>query len=254
MWPLVIVEVEVTLQCREQFQTGGEIAGIDQLVLERAPQTFDKNIVQRTAAAIHADRDSALLERSQEIGRGELRALIGVPNFGLAKAEGGVERRQAEAGFHRVGKFPTEYEAAEPIHDGHQVEKAAMHRNVSNIGAPDVVGSFDGDAAQQVWVDLMTRRRAAQMRLGIVGFDAQYAHQALDAFAIHVQLDRHFAAAVERALHIELVELPEQTQVLCTLRLQLVVVGRARHSQQLALLLNAEARMGGIDPWALVVS
>jgi hypothetical protein len=32
----------------------------------------------------------------------------------LAEAERGVERSQTEAGFHGVGKFPTEHEAAEP--------------------------------------------------------------------------------------------------------------------------------------------
>jgi hypothetical protein len=85
-----------------------------------------------------------------------------------------------------------------------------------------------------------------------VGFDAQNTHQPLDALAIHLQFDGHFAAAVKRALHVELVELAEQTQVLRALRLRLIVVGRARHSQQFALLLDAEARMSGIDPWAFV--
>src|SRR6202030_2814949 len=53
----------------KQFQAGGEVAGVDQLVLERAPQPFDENIVERAAAAIHTDGDPALLERSQEVGR-----------------------------------------------------------------------------------------------------------------------------------------------------------------------------------------
>ena len=252
MRALVIVEVEVAFQRREQFEAAGEVAGVDQFVLERAPQPFDENVVERTAAAIHADRDAALLERSQKVGRGELRALIGVPDFGLAEAERGVERGQAEAGLHRVGEFPTEHEAAEPIHHRDQVEKAATHRNVSNIGAPDVVGPLDRDAAQQVRVDLVTRRRTAQVRFGIVGFDAQNAHQPLDALAVHLQFDRHLAAAEKRALQVQLVESAEQTQVLRALRPRLVVVGRARHSQQFALLLNAQARMRGIDPWAFV--
>jgi len=38
-----------------------------------------------------------------------------------------------------------------------------MHRKVRNIGAPDLVGPFDGDAAQQVRVDLVTRNRAAEI-------------------------------------------------------------------------------------------
>jgi hypothetical protein len=128
-----------------------------------APQPLDENVVQGAAASIHADGDSALLQRSQKIGRGELRALIGVPDFGLAEAERRVKRGQAEAGLHRIGELPTEHEAAEPIHDRDQVEEAAAHRNVRNIGAPDVVGPLDGDAAQQVRIDLVTRRRTAQV-------------------------------------------------------------------------------------------
>ena len=59
-----------------------------------------------------------------------------------------------------------------------------MHRNVGNIGAPDMVGPFDGDAAQQVRVDLVTWSRATQVRFRVKGFDAQNTHQPLDAFAI----------------------------------------------------------------------
>ena len=55
-------------------------------------------------------------------------------------------------------------------------------------------------------------------------------------------------------LQVQLVELAEQPQVLRALRPRLVVVGRARHSQQFALLLDAEPRMSWIDPWAFVFS
>jgi len=37
-----------------------------------------------------------------------------------------------------------------PIHDGDQVKEAATHRNVGNIGAPDLVGPDDLDSSQQV--------------------------------------------------------------------------------------------------------
>src|SRR3984885_10971746 len=86
---------------------------LDQLVFERAPQPFDENVVERAPAAVHADRDATAFERSQKIGRGELRTLIGVPDFGLPETKRGVQRRQAETGFHRVGEFPTEHETAE---------------------------------------------------------------------------------------------------------------------------------------------
>ena len=50
MRTLVLVEVEVLLQRREQIGARGEVAGVDQLVFERAPQTFDENIVDGAAA------------------------------------------------------------------------------------------------------------------------------------------------------------------------------------------------------------
>jgi hypothetical protein len=56
------------------------------------------------------------------------------------------------------------------------------------------------------------------------------------------------AAAEERALQIQFVELPHQAQVLRALRLRLVIVGRARHAQQFAPLLDGEPRMSWIDP------
>ena len=96
---LVIVEVEIVFQCWEQFQAGGEVGWIDQLVFERAPQPFDENVVERAPASIHADRDAATFQRSQKVRRGELRALIGVPDLGLAEPKRGLQRRQAETGL-----------------------------------------------------------------------------------------------------------------------------------------------------------
>jgi len=46
----------------------GEVARIYKFVLERAPQALDKHIVERTAATIHADRDSALKQWRPELG------------------------------------------------------------------------------------------------------------------------------------------------------------------------------------------
>src|ERR1039458_1485883 len=42
--------------------TTGEVAGIDELVLQAAPQSLDENIVQGAAASIHADPDAALFQ------------------------------------------------------------------------------------------------------------------------------------------------------------------------------------------------
>ena len=44
MRPPVIVEVEVTIQRRPQVVATGEVARIDQFVLQRAPEPFDENV------------------------------------------------------------------------------------------------------------------------------------------------------------------------------------------------------------------
>src|ERR1039457_7197622 len=77
------------------------------------------------------------------------------------------------------GEFPTQHEAAEPIHDSDQVKEPATHRNICNIGAPDLVGPLDRQAAQQVWVDLVTRGQAAQVRFRIKSFDSHNPHEPL---------------------------------------------------------------------------
>ena len=161
-------------------------------------------------------------------GREQVRQQSDAEKDELYKQIGG---RQAETGFHRVGEFPTEHETAVPIHHGNQVEEAAMHRNVRNIGAPDLIGPFDLDATQQVRVDLVTCRRTAQVRFRIKSFDTQNTHQPLNALAVDFQRDRHAAAAEERVIHVQLVEPPEQSQVLRALWPRLVVVGRARQPE-----------------------
>jgi hypothetical protein len=92
----MIVEVEVAIQRREQIRATGEVAGINEFVLQTAPQALDENVVQGTAASIHADGYAALLQRRQEIGRGELRPLIRIPDFGLTETERSPERGQTE--------------------------------------------------------------------------------------------------------------------------------------------------------------
>src|ERR1700691_860001 len=130
---------------------------------------------------------AAFFQGRQKIRGRELGTPIGVPDLGLAEAEGGFHRRQTEAGLHGVGQFPTERVTAEPIHDRDQVKDPATHRNIRNIGTPDAIGPLDRHATQQVRVDLVTRRRPAQVWFRIKSFDSQNAHQSLSAFAVHLQ-------------------------------------------------------------------
>jgi hypothetical protein len=136
--------------------------------------------------------------------------------------------------------------------DGDQVQESAAHRKVRNIGAPDLVGPLDGEAAQQIRIDLVSWCGAAQIGFRINGFDAQNAHQPLDALAVDSQRHRHAAAAEERAVQIQFVQSPEQTQVLLALRPRLIVVAGAWQAEQLALPQDAQLGMLRVDPSAAV--
>ena len=44
MRTLIVVETEVSIQRLEEIGAVGEVAGVDELVLQTAPQTFDENV------------------------------------------------------------------------------------------------------------------------------------------------------------------------------------------------------------------
>lgn len=100
-----------------------EVAGIDEFVFERGPQSLDEQVIERAAVTVHADSNAALLQRRQELGRSKLRALIGVPDAELTEAESRVERGAAEALIQRIRELPGQHEAAESVHDRDQIQK-----------------------------------------------------------------------------------------------------------------------------------
>ena len=65
-----------------------------------------------------------------------------------ARASSSVSR--AEACVQRVRQTPGQDEPARPVHDRHQVKEAALHRDVGDVGAPDMVRPLDCQTPQQI--------------------------------------------------------------------------------------------------------
>ena len=233
----------------------------DVLVLDGAPQPLDERIVQCAAAAIHADADATLFQWPKKELAGELRALIGVEDLGLRIVnQSGIENLAAQPRIGRIGGGPTENETAEPIDDGSEVGETVLHPNIRNIAAPDVVYRVDGDAAEQVGIDLVARPRPAEVAAGMNRRQAQDTHQALDAFAIdtegHIAFQHryHAPAAVIGAARVVLVEQSQQQQVLLALEQGRVVVAGSRQAGQLALARHAQVGVVGFDPLAALAN
>jgi hypothetical protein len=126
---------------------GDRDVGVDEylFVLQAAPQTFDKDVVQITASSVHADLNTMLLQRANELVAGELRALVGVENFRLSVTFQRLgQGLHAEFGLHADRQASGQHTAAEPVHDCNQIDEAARHRNVGDVGAPHLVRPIKG--------------------------------------------------------------------------------------------------------------
>ena len=79
---------------------------VEVFIFDGPPEAFDEDIIQGSAASIHADADAFPLQFPSEAGGGELAALIGVEDVGLAEGERIVEGLQTEVSLHRIGDPP----------------------------------------------------------------------------------------------------------------------------------------------------
>ena len=117
-----------------------KVVQIDSLVFEGAPQPLDEDVVHAPAPAVHRDMDTGRPQAAGEGEAGELAALIGIEDLRLAVAgQRLLERLDAKAGVQGVRQTPGPHIPARPIQDRHQVKKAAPHRDVGDVGAPDMV-------------------------------------------------------------------------------------------------------------------
>src|SRR6266436_3212476 len=79
------------------------------LIFQRAPQTFDEDVVHPAATAVHRDADANVIQCVCEGEAGELAALVGVEDAGPAVASNRLlQRRNTEVSIHRVGEPPSE--------------------------------------------------------------------------------------------------------------------------------------------------
>lgn len=111
---------------------------VDVVMLDRSPEAFGKDIVQRSAFSIHADRDAVGCKNASEFRAGELAALIRIEYFRNA-----MLLQSLPQGF--------DTKAAVPVHyGGHTVHPHDLAVPVS----PRVAGvvaekqSVEGEGAQ----------------------------------------------------------------------------------------------------------
>ncbi len=81
-----IIEGQVPGKGRPSIRHAGIGVQIDLLVFDGPPQTLDKDVVAPCAVDVHGDGDLGVLQHLDEVEAGELAALVGVEDVGLAVA------------------------------------------------------------------------------------------------------------------------------------------------------------------------
>ena len=131
MWALLIVEGEVPFQALVRRVDRLIGVQIDLLVFDALPESFHEHVVPPTPFPVHADLDAVVGQESRELLAGELAALIGIEDLGLARlCERLLDRVQTEIGRERVGESPGQHPATGPVEHGEQIDEAPCHRNV----------------------------------------------------------------------------------------------------------------------------
>ena len=180
--------------------------------VQSVPQLLDEDVVQIAALAIHRDANAGPAQPVC-LGKGcKLRSLIGIHDVGRSEPiDGLVQRLDAEVRVERVRYLPRENHPGVPIHDCHQVEKAAAHRQISDIHAPNLVWPVHPQSAQEVGVGLAPLRWLAGVRPLKDRHEAHQSHEPTNTLLVHhmalvSQVPRYLANTEEwrvEELHID---------------------------------------------------
>ena len=113
--------------------------------------TLDRDGIEASTAAVHADLNAGLLEAAGEKLARQLKSLVRVedlrPPIGSQRS---LQSGETKGRVARIGQFPGENLSACPVHDSDQVQVPFGHGNVAEIGCPDLIRTVNGQVAEQV--------------------------------------------------------------------------------------------------------
>jgi hypothetical protein len=190
------------------------------MILERPPQSLYEDVVLDASATVHTDGYCVLFQYFRKSFTGKLGALIRIEDFRTPiTPDGLLDGLNTEVGLHGVGYPPGEDFSAVPVHDSHQVHEPSVHGDIGYISRPYLVGPFDAQVAQQVWIDLVLWMRATGSGLWIDNLKTHQPHETLNPFAIDLiaqssQIVSHGSGTPDGGSQVLFVNEPHQFQIL----------------------------------------
>ena len=147
--------------------------------------------------------------------------------------------------FNGDRQLPGTNPTAEPVDHRSQIDEATRHRDVRDVNGTDLIGPRDGQAAQQVGVNLVSWRGFGRVGPAIDGLDRHLPHQHPDMPAADLQslLPEQIAqppVASKRVIQVQLVDAQHQPQVRLRDRPWPVVDAAAADRKHLGLSLDGK--------------
>ena len=90
-------------------------------------------------------------------------ALIAIPNRGRALLQGLIDRIQHKRLFQRIVERPADNVPGVQIQHRHQIHPPRGQADIRDINRPDMIRLAGRDASQQIGIDAMLARAAAQI-------------------------------------------------------------------------------------------
>src|SRR5690606_28948234 len=214
---------------------------INFLILDRAPQPFNKYIVAPTAFAVYADGDVVVFKRLREHLTGKLTALIGVKYVRFSEqVKRFLQRLQTKIGGHGDRYPPGQHAPTEPVNNRSQIIKTFGHRQIGNIHCPSLIGPIDTDTAQQIGINLMPGAWLGGSGSAVQSLNTHALHQGTHMTTTDIKafVPKHIAQHTrtgKRVFQMHFINQAHQLQILVTDRTRQVVHAAAAQIQQLCL-------------------
>lgn len=219
MRPDSVVEPEIATDAGAGFEDRSVGVEVHLLVFYRAPEALREYVVAPAASAIYAEGDLLAVEDGGERRACQLRTLVAFEDCQHTVAcQRFLERSDAEPCTQRDRHAPRRHAPGEPFYYGDEVDEAASHRHVLDVGGPDVVRSRQRQLAQQVRIDLVPRCCLRGVRPPAERLDPHALHLSRDMQPTHrrgflpAQIAQHHAAC-ERIEQVQLVDPTHDRQV-----------------------------------------
>ena len=113
---------------------------IDTFILQGPPKPLDHSMINPAAFTVHTDLYLCGTQNAYPVTTDELAALVGIEYLRRTmRGQHLLQGLDAEVCIHAVRQPPRQNLTTVPVHNCHEVQKAALHRNIRDVRASDLI-------------------------------------------------------------------------------------------------------------------